>query len=59
MVTTKVDDFTSEERKLIVVSLELKYASLVRAAKAESDTVIAERRQAAAAVCLAIAAKFR
>lgn len=59
MVTAKVDDFTSEERKLIVESLELKYASLVRAAKAESDSVIAERRQAAASQCMALVGKFR
>lgn len=46
---SNVDSFTKEERKLVIAALELKRASVVRAAKAASNDAVAAALQAEAA----------
>ena len=53
------ENLSSEERAMVVDALKLKMASLERAARAETDVFVAERRQAASAQCANLIAKFR
>lgn len=55
---TKVDDFSKEDRALIVTALKLQKASYERAARAERDPMIAELRGKAASYCDLLIARF-
>ena len=54
-----IDSLTSDERKLVVSSLELKKASVKRAANSETDDLVHERRMQTVAAIDALINRFR
>lgn len=55
---TKVEELSAAERQMIVGAIELKVASVIRAAKGEKNPTIAELRAKEAAQLNALAIKF-
>lgn len=55
---SKVEDLSSDDRKIVVAALELKMSSVMRAAKSESNSAVAELRQKEYATLLALANRF-
>lgn len=59
MAVSKIDDLSPVERNLVVISLNMKHTSLLRAEKAATGTAVKEAYAAEAREVLALLNKFR